>query len=58
MLLDNRYIGLIIVAVIFSLLAWLYLLIYWQSNRYNKKLKRLKKLKLLSQRLTRRKRVR
>ena len=57
MLLDNRYIGLIIVAVIFSFLAWLYISIYCQSKRYNKKLKRLKKLKLLSLK-GRRKRVR
>jgi H+/Cl- antiporter ClcA len=41
----KEYAALIVLGVIFSFLAWIYLSIYFQSKRYNKKIKRLKKLK-------------
>jgi len=49
----DKYVGLIVLGVIFSFLIWLYVTIYCYSIRYTKKLKRLKKLKLLSKRIRR-----
>jgi H+/Cl- antiporter ClcA len=50
---DNKYIGLIIIGIIFIGLGYLYFSILCQSKRYIKKVKKLKKLKILSQKLRR-----
>lgn len=50
---NDKYVGLIILGVIFSFLISLYVTLYCISIRYNKKLKRLKRLKLLSKRIRR-----
>ena len=49
----KEYAALIILAIIFALLGWLYVSLICQSKRYNKKLKRLKKIKILSKRIRR-----
>lgn len=49
----KEYVGLIILVGILIGLGYLYLSIFYQSKRYIKKVKRLKKLKILSQKLRR-----